>query len=249
MSDYLFKKGDRVRGKASASDRYSITREGWEGEVRKVHNDKEFHVANFSYLKMKHFELIPTHTPITPEVGDKYRVIKELVAWDNSDPNCTTLAKDIFFKERSWSSHWRIRSHEDSNIMFALHKKCLTTEYLEPIEERSALDEALEEQIKQRQYKAPLVKEWPTFDTIEVQVYKPSTLQKLKTNTMNFIKKSLLTVDQKALIEAGYMTDGLEVTLLGQEALDFITYEAHKVELVKMAKDAVREAKEEDFKW
>jgi hypothetical protein len=62
---------------------------------------------------------------------------------------------------------------------------------------------------------------------------------------MNFIKKSLLSKDDKNLIKAGYMDDNMNLTSRGREALEFITFTENKAKLVEMAEAQIAEDKED----
>lgn len=62
---------------------------------------------------------------------------------------------------------------------------------------------------------------------------------------MKAIAKRLLDADTKALIEAGYIDDSLNLTQDGREALDAILFGANKPALVEQAKKEIEEKKED----
>lgn len=59
--------------------------------------------------------------------------------------------------------------------------------------------------------------------------------------TMDFIKKSFLSAEDKKLIKAGYLSENLELTQNGAKALQFISFEANKSKLVAMAEEQIAE--------
>ena len=80
--------------------------------------------------------------------------------------------------------------------------------------------------------------------------YRGSELEVLtdkKTNIMtklNSMMKRLLDASTKKLIKADYINGDLQLTEKGKEALNTIVFEQNKEELVKMAEEDLKEAKE-----
>ncbi len=66
----------------------------------------------------------------------------------------------------------------------------------------------------------------------------------LMTRLNNFMKK-LLDADTQALIKAGYINGDLELTCNGREALEFISFNANKAELVTMANEKIADEEKE----
>ena len=63
--------------------------------------------------------------------------------------------------------------------------------------------------------------------------------------TMNFIKKATLSKDDRTLLKAGFMDENMNLTHSGREAIEYLNYNSVKVDLVKMAVEAIEEAKED----
>lgn len=63
--------------------------------------------------------------------------------------------------------------------------------------------------------------------------------------SLSKLAKRTLDSDIKTLVKAGYLTNELEFTDEGDEALCALLLEQHKVQLVKMAKEDLKDRKEE----
>lgn len=72
------------------------------------------------------------------------------------------------------------------------------------------------------------------------QIKKQSLIEK----TMNFIKNATLSKADKTLIKAGFMSEDMELTGQGIDALQFIQYKSVKDELVQMAEEQIKEDEE-----
>ena len=67
----------------------------------------------------------------------------------------------------------------------------------------------------------------------------------MSANKLTPMQEKTLDKDMKVLVEAGYLDSNLEVTEDGKRVLESMVFEAHKVELIKLAKAAIKSAKEE----
>ncbi len=70
-------------------------------------------------------------------------------------------------------------------------------------------------------------------------------ITKSMTQKLNLMMKRLLDADTKKLIKGGLINGDLELTEEGIKTLQAIVFEANKVELVKIAEENIKEAKEE----
>jgi hypothetical protein len=158
----------------------------------------------------------PTYQPITPKVGEKYRVLKEFIDSHN-------LRIGGFYEIKT------VRPGEycETTSGFALQnlpndrQNYLPTEYLELVEEPVR-----------------------TCFGFEVVVSDEPIKQSIITKSMNFIKSALLSKEDKTLIKAGYLNDDLSLTSTGKSALEFITFTSNKKQLVTMAEEALEEKKD-----
>ncbi len=250
-----FKKGDRVRriagdtnGGMSVGDVGTVT-DCTSHEIRFEEYTADF--PNFGAYSPDYFELLtPQYTPITPKVGEKYRVLKRSRnVSDNINLYTGQIIEVTHSKGQSATGDcYRIERSSNNYI----HEDFFTTEYLELVSEPA-----------QEFYQTKLIKEIAeyttehytrdtfkngkigTFAGFAVEVEQEPINQSIIKKTMNFIKKSLLSKDDKNLIKAGYMDDNMNLTSRGREALEFITFTENKAKLVEMAEAQIAEDKED----
>ena len=281
MSDYKFKVGDKVR--VVSQSKFSTT--AWTD----YNNGKEFTIKSCEtgggcsknglsrrnyYVRdgggdayEEDLELIePQYKKLTPKVGDKFRVVKELFHKSGKCYNKDGgVGREITFNGIQGNYGFSI------NKNFLYSEDCLTTEYLEPVEEKclctgrfeecdgcrapsaahisngnvqGMVNDAYNALCDNQQWHNNRLYTWNTnaATSLGVSDYTaPSTLTNIKTKTMNLIKKAMLTADQKVLIKAGYLDSELDMTQKGKEAIDFLVYQAHEKALVEMAKEVVKE--------
>ncbi len=167
----------------------------------------------------------PQYTPISPKVGEKYRVLKKM--YDGTVGTVYVMEK--------WYTGWHLAKTGNSDqqgyigaILKGDTERFLTTEYLELVSEPAPKPNGYEP-------------EYIILDEYEEQPINQSIIKK----TMNLIKKALLSKDDKNLIKAGYMDDNMNLTSRGREALEFITFTENKAKLVEMAEAQIAEDKED----
>lgn len=73
--------------------------------------------------------------------------------------------------------------------------------------------------------------------------YKLTSKRRTIMETISMTAKKLLDSNTKKLIKAGFLDNELNLTESGREALDAILIEKHKVELVTMAEEVIKEQK------
>ena len=126
-----FKKGDRVRFIVEDSFGDMDYPKGSEAVVQS-HNDRVVTLNDSSLVYADKLELITDNQPITPKVGEKYRVVKELLGYDTKTP--------LLGNQYEVGSSYTIKVDEDNDFTLnescqTVTKDCLTTEYLELVEE------------------------------------------------------------------------------------------------------------------
>lgn len=247
MSNYKFKKGDRVR--VVGQDEYFRLlgiqlNEGNEGVVDEDNsripyikfNDIDYRIT----CDQDYLELIEPegYTKLHPKEGDKFRVLKDMPGEDSYGqcPVGTTVIVDTEYLKKNNSETHPFWARCSNGNTYHVAARDLTTEYLEPVEEEEEKKGWDTFTISQEEYaaRAVYISDAYTPD----KPIKQSIIKK----TMNTFKKALLSADTKTLIKAGYMYDeSLTLTHDGKEALNFILFEANKKALIDSAKEVIKE--------
>jgi hypothetical protein len=213
-----FKVGDRCRiVYVDSGDRYGI------GDIVTVDQDNSqapwirLSDGSRSAAAENQLELIQDHQPITPKVGERYRVVKKLPdTYFNNPLNVMKYVGDCEFHE------------PEEGLTQCVKKKCLTTEFLELVEE-------------------PQVKRYMTvrFDLEPVFTDRPQPIkQSLITKSMNFIKKLTQSAADKTLEKANFVNSCGELTATGRDAMLSLVFQEKKEALVKLAQEVIDEEKE-----
>jgi hypothetical protein len=197
-----------------------------------------------------YFELLtPQYTTITPKVGEKYRVLKTLLGWADLQ-EAKGLPQNITIESVDGDGDFMCVEHD-----WRFSHKCSTTEYLELVSEPEkkyikvpdgyfanmpifVTNELCAEQVENMRA-GKIIK----TDLRDIRSYPEPINQSIIKKTMNFIKKALLSKDDKNLIKAGYMDDNMNLTNRGREALEFIIFTENKAKLVEMAEAQIAEDK------
>ena len=230
MSDYKFKVGDLVRGISADVDGCEmlieeVTENGYHLTFTNVDNCKFPNDEMFQVGKTDkrgcfwegRLELVtPHHTPITPKVGDRFRVVKGF--------NGHHVGGVVYWQDDEGT--------KDDCYM--------TTEYLEPVEEEVDTGTPFRVASLMFDQQAPIkhyVDDW-----IEPELNKIK--QPITKTIMNRIKTALLSKADKTLIKAGFLNQDLELSQKGEEAMQFIAFEANKKALVEMAEADIKEVED-----
>ncbi len=195
------------------------------------------------------------YTPLTPKVGDKFRVVKEIgqsqapVGWvgtiDRVDSG-TLLPASIMVDDTHGMGNW-IEGHY------------FTTEYLEPVGEECPNLPIATAEIEEGQESFTLP-EGHTGGTVRFQMnstlrlieefksYKYETKEPIKqpiTKTiMNIYRKARMSKDDRKLYKANYINEDGTPTGQGKEANDFINWDNNKKALVEMAEADIKEVED-----
>ena len=267
MSDYKFKVGDRVRCvpvKQSCADHvvgdeFTILERGcnYRGTA-KSWSDQNWYSSvksgdgNTSYedgieLVTKH------HTPITPKVGDRFRVVK-VNKYSGVSPRevghefTVKRVGDNMFYGCPVSSK---ANHDYQHTWF-------TTEYLEPVEEENPNLPIATAEIEEGQESFDLpkghaggtvmfemkstldnIRTWKENNYIDEPIKQPIT----KT-IMNIYRKARMSADDRKLYKANYINEDGTPTREGKEANDFINWDSNKKALVEMAEADIKEVED-----
>ena len=245
----ILKKGDRVR--VIKDERYNGIDYpiGTEMIIEKVSNN----VISGTIAGKKvvfweeNCELIQGYQPITPKVGQKYRVLKDTPsAYNFKKGEILTCVGD-----RKACYRWKC---EDTNYCSYMNPKgglnAPLEEYLElvedvlPVDTEVTLDDVCTKygKISPIDLYQKMIRDshhnWKGFDVIET-INKPN----LKTKMTNFIKKLTQSADDKVLEQAGFMDSCGELTGTGSDALESLIFAEKKAELVKLAQEMIDESK------
>ena len=235
-----FKKGDRVRA-INASCGWGGVKKGDIGVV------VDEHLADFPDHKMWSYEdgdlelITPQYKPITPKVGDRYRVVKEIES--NVDDN--GWGRGEIVEVKGLSSGAVCFSWKEQLTLWTKSKECLTTEYLEPVEEKPTIKvpHGFYDKLKPIMISGDLYKDMPLYTLKRgeiTKIKKPNTITKMT----NFIKKLTQSADDKVLEKARFMDSCGELTSIGSNALESLVFADYKEKLVALAKEVVAEEKE-----
>lgn len=239
-----FKVGDRV--KVIANEQYEgiIYPIGTTGVVSRGNDEPGYGQGTIrvriegkeSILWTNRCELItdtPTYKPITPKVGERYKVIKKFRDNHFVDLNSIYTIREVVPGEKCLSTNgFLFQSHSTDSQNY------LTTEYLELVEEPA-----------RKMTQVPRA-HWTSLDFrlnmgLDTAHIEPQPIkQSITTKAMNFIKSALLSKEDKTLIKAGYLNEDLLLTSTGKSALEFIVFTANKKQLVTMAEEALAEEKD-----
>ena len=238
-----FKKGDRVRCIVGTTGRLEQIHKGYQGVVDESHSNMPYVVwdnpeanrmeAGKACICSDQIELITpsdTYTKLTTKVGDRFRVVKEY-------EGCPSLEKGDIITNTGVTPRnlyeWKV---EGSDEKTGAYDTILTTEYLEPVEEKSCGAEA------------PTTKEeWE-----EIIGGPEPTIKTTKQSIMNKLTSALkkaLSPDLQALYKTGIINGGLELSSAGREAYTnamFSNGGDHKAavaEMVEATKEEIEEAK------
>lgn len=188
----------------------------------------------------------PQYTPITPKVGEKYRVLK---SFEQSNEQYS-IGDVLVYVGEFGPPHARYSFDTPRNNSWNINQRYHTTEYLELVEEPAPTQLTTGKGF----LSSTKLSDLPANQTITVvdngrmhwtMTEEEPINQSIIKKTMNFIKKSLLSKDDKNLIKAGYMDDNMNLTSRGREALEFITFTENKAKLVEMAEAQIAEDKED----
>lgn len=238
-----FKKGDRVKCIKERDHIYV----GATGTVDENNNSmpwvvwddpeiKKQGVDGRSCIREEKLELITDYQPITPKVGEKYRVLKRMT---KAGLETVGQAGAIFTIDRINGG----RSSLGDDFSWFLPSEYRTTEYLEKVEDDRWLGKSYSDSMRDlidTMIYSNTIGDHPT-GTIIIDDAEPINKPNLIQKTMNFIKKATLSKDDKTLIKAGFMDDCMNLTPTGKDALTSILYGANKAQLVALAEQEIEE--------
>lgn len=190
------------------------------------------------WVRTKGIKEAEPYRPITPKVGERYRVVKHVIG--HAEPGfITTMTRQrdkiYFFKDTS-------------GVDMPYRKEHLTTEYLELVEEPKMTAQAMmyggcvlknmgHGKIVPVDLHAYRIGESP----IEESINKPSLTQ----NIMSFIKRATMSKEDKTLTKAGFLDSCGDLTSKGRDALTSILFTEKKTSLVALAQEVIDEQKED----
>lgn len=157
----------------------------------------------------------PQYKPITPKVGEKYRVLKKM--WgrgmsDFSEGDVIVISKSGFYSEYA------------------------STEYLELVEEPRWMKAEFDiEPVFASVAPGQIFKMDLSNTSVTPEPIKKTIIQK----TMNLIKKLTQSAEDKTLEKSGFVNSCGELTSLGNEALLSLVFQEKKAELVKLAEAVI----------
>jgi hypothetical protein len=233
-----FKVGDRCRiVYVDKADRYGI------GDIVTVDQDNSqapwIRLSDGSrfVVSENQLELIQDHQPITPKVGERYRVVKELKGFVDLDNEFTighvykVLALDA----------------DDSTTLFQgdrntwwVNAECLTTEYLELVEEPKEINIVTTKWSRTFGWNSELKPD----SIIYTNEYEEPIKQPIIKTMTNFIKKLTQSAADKTLEKANFVNSCGELTATGRDAMLSLVFQEKKDALVKLAEDVIAEEKE-----
>jgi hypothetical protein len=203
--------------------------------------------GDFIYIWKDNLELIqePQYTPITPKVGEKYRVVKKLFGGKIGDIITCTEA----------DAHTRWPGFHPGSVDFqestggyvgVVDKDKFTTEYLELVEEPK--EECECGGSGECQHECHFITSMRSHECdgtcqkceVTTEPIKQSIIKK----SMSFIKRLTQSSDDKALLKVRFTDDCGNLTSRGQEALTSLVFADKKAELVKLAEEVIAEEKE-----
>lgn len=154
------------------------------------------------------------YKPITPVVGQKYRVLKMPIIGGNAKVG------EVYTLIQKTHSQGNLRwaTKETDWFLTGAHEM-MTTEYLE-------LVEGTERTTAYRTGESPIEKD---------------IKKTIKQKAMSIYRKARMSKDEKTLYEAGYMNQDGTPTTKGQEASDFVNWKENQKELVTMAKEELED--------
>ena len=145
-------------------------------------------------------ELIIDYQPITPKVGERYRVLKNC-SEECGDSLTHTRIGQVLTLDRMFGHFAAFKELEGR---YTGHNY-LTTEYLELVEEeREVVSEYME------------LKPFKRFSESHPEVFKKTKQTAMQKLTSAL--KRVLSADKQTLYKAGYINDGLELSNMGQNS-------------------------------
>ncbi len=175
------------------------------------------------------------YKPITPKVGEKYRVLKDFLTGRGKGSEKVTI-------EYYWGDEKKpsFAVEECGDVYDNMY---LTTEYLELVEERPSTIKAGSYTIADFN-PGSLVYVSGTGGCTIADEPDESLLTKATKYMTNLYRRAKLSAAEKTLYKAGYINDDGSPTNKGLEASTYIAFKANEAELVKMAEADLEEQKD-----
>jgi len=220
--------------------------EGWTDDLSWYQQQTEY--ENYNYINASDLITEPQYHPITPKVGEKYRVVKTV----STDHPYISQGNTFVVSKIDESS---IPVCDENDYWYA--NSYLTTEYLELVEEPkfgaygctvAKYDDAPSfepmtinsENINLIMNQAIEKLQKQSHSMYQTEPINKSIIQK----SMSFIKRLTQSSDDKALLKARFTDDCGNLTSRGQEALTSLVFAEKKADLVKLAEEVIAEEKE-----
>jgi hypothetical protein len=196
--------------------------------------------VNGDFIYKDNLELIqePQYTPITPKVGEKYRVVKKLFGGKIGDI--------VLVSAKVNNTHFDLLNTTGLGYVGFTSEKHFTTEYLELIEEPKVISSGHPGlTINSSNVNYFMNQTIGMLQKQSKQIYQPEPIkQSIIKKSMSFIKRLTQSSDDKALLKARFTDDCGNLTSRGQEALTSLVFAEKKAELVKLAEEVIAEEKE-----
>lgn len=225
-----FKKGDRVRciedgSQISMGETGTIEQDNSKMPFIRNDNGKKA-CAHEKKLKL----ITDTYTPLTPKVGQKFRVIKEVRIWHGEKVPFTDDIEVVDVNQEEQ----RVNVKHISGKSYAILNDHLTTEYLEPVEEGVIIESGFIRKV-----------------TDDENPYLVEPIKNNKQTIMTIPKaiKKLLSKDLQALYKTQRINKDLELSSEGQS--EYVNnlfnnkgdHTKAMAEMVETANDEIEEAK------
>jgi len=222
-----FKKGDRVRFIEEYKYRDMDYSKGSEAVVQ----SEEYDVVTLNESGLVYadkLELITDYQPITPKVGERYRVVKQNKEYLQATPG--RIIKLLEDDKSDLPYLWLFSDNQDTKYMNKYD--FVTTEYLELVEEEQHTGAALTvtqtnvNDVMNQAMRAMDMASKPFYVTgMDIgkmepgSIFKMPTINKTKQTTMQKLTpalKRVLSADKQTLYKAGVIGSDLELTTRGQ---------------------------------
>lgn len=174
----------------------------------------------------------PQYKPITPKVGEKYRVLKKM--WgrgmsDFSEGDVIVISKSGFYSEYASTEYLELVEEPKERWLGKgmLESSGSAQQWVDAIKAHT------ESGLSFRNPYLGLCQE--SYVEVDEQPIKKTIIQK----TMNLIKKLTQSAEDKTLEKSGFVNSCGELTSLGNEALLSLVFQEKKAELVELAEAVI----------
>ena len=205
-------------------------------------------------LMNRHSKVEQTYTTLTPKVGDKFRVIKNLISWDDETVVYTFKIGKVYTVLMEPDGQGDILFLNNAS---GVSSYCLTTEYLEPVEEERGyliIDGGLRQTTEEfaaysyTEAQGRRLGEGVVAGLLDAQ----KTLNKTKQTTMQKLTSALkrvLSADKQTLYKAGVIGQDLTLTGNGRAEYTSALFDNegdHKKAMAQLVEDAQEYLDEEN---